>query len=46
MNRQPTIFDQPHEVVSSQLVTHEYTDAKGVVHTVSYVAEIVRVKAK
>jgi hypothetical protein len=44
MNAHKTIFDLPHEVVSSHLVTHQYTDGKGQVRTVSYIVEIWRIK--
>lgn len=39
----PNIFDGGHEVVSSHLVTRQFTDGKGVVRTVSYVVEIWRI---
>ena len=43
MGARVNIFDLPHEVVRTQLVTHEYTDSKGAVRTVSYVVEVWRI---
>lgn len=40
----PNIFDQPHTVISSHLVTRTYTDEKGRVHTVSYTVEVWRLQ--